>query len=108
MEPLKGISADCQYTISVLSVNCVCRFLICVPVTTCKPIAMYTYHPQPSMWQQAKDFDLLFEKELLLCTKLIHPLATAGCFYFPERRLIQYDCGRSKVGRFQAFAIPRS
>ena len=70
-----------------------CRFLICVPTCTCQPIAMYAYHPHPSQQQQAKDFNVQFENELLSCTEMLHPLATGSCFNFPERRLIQYDCG---------------
>ena len=70
-----------------------CRFLIFVPASTCGQASMHASHPHPSHLQQRKEFDAKLKYALPSLTTLLHPIATGICFQFPERRLIQYDCG---------------
>lgn len=72
---------------------CVSRFLMFVPTSTCGQISVHAYHPHPSYLHQSKEFDMKLRCELPSLTTLLHPIATGHCFQFPERRLIQYDCG---------------
>ena len=76
----------------LLSVDC--RFLMFIPAALTKPVILHSYHPQPSKLQKDKEFNSNLRDGLLLCSDLLHPIATGGMFLFPERRLIQYDCGK--------------
>lgn len=69
------------------------RFVIVVPAATAQQVVLHSYHPHPSDLQKAKEFDATFYRQMLPCLNLLHPMATGSCFLFPERRLIQYDCG---------------
>ncbi len=70
-----------------------CRFLMFVCAATSRPATLHAYHPHPSDFLQAKEFENNFKNGILPYVELLHPIATGGCFLFPERRLIQYDCG---------------
>lgn len=54
---------------------------------------MVCHHPHPSHVQQDADFKERMRTVLAECTLLYHPVVIGTSFQFPERRLIQYDCG---------------
>ena len=64
-----------------------------IPAATTQPVTLHSYHPRPSELQRAKTFDFNLKRDILPRFDLLHPIATESCFLFPERRLIQYDCG---------------
>ena len=70
-----------------------CRFLIYTPSCHTRSIKLHASHPQPSHYQRAIDTDHKLKTELVPRVAFLHPIATGNCFQFPERRLIQYDCG---------------
>ena len=91
MEFLKGIVL--LHTL-VVFYSCVLRFLMFVPAATSQLITIHSYHPHPSELQRNREFQINFRTKLLPCFELLHPIVTGGSFLFPERRLIQYDCGK--------------
>lgn len=65
-----------------------------VCAATAQPLTLHSYHPHPSDFQEAREFESNLKSEVLPYLELLHPMVTGGCFLFPERRLIQYDCGK--------------
>jgi len=72
---------------------CDCRFLIVIPSTVAQSVSLSCYHPDPSDYQHTVDFKSRVKSELAMCVSHYHPVNIRSSFYFPERRLIQYDCG---------------
>ena len=58
-------------------------------------VSMVCYHPCPSEVQKSIDFNERMKSVLAVCTAFHYPMIVGASFQFPERRLVQYDCGES-------------
>ena len=64
-----------------------------IPSAVAHSVSLSCYHPHPSDHQHAIDSEYFITSELTKCLSHYHAVSIKSLFYFPERRLIQYDCG---------------
>ncbi|EDV22089.1 uncharacterized protein TRIADDRAFT_59226 [Trichoplax adhaerens] len=70
------------------------RFTMYTPVVCVPPIELHASHPAPSyLTKESRRIEILKSDLRKPCLDL-HTSATRQCFNFPDRRLIQYDCGK--------------
>ncbi|PRP73136.1 Swi2/Snf2-Like family protein [Planoprotostelium fungivorum] len=69
------------------------NFVFCIPQARTKPPALYPHHPVPwhteSQRRMVNSLHALYEPSKLLRQPFIR-----SQIYFPDKRLIQYDCGK--------------
>ena len=73
----------------------VCRFVMFVPTANCAAVTLHTVHPPPHLAVAAESERRQLHRFLSDTGRcdIFHSVATTMSFSFPERRLIQYDCG---------------
>ncbi|XP_014280973.1 helicase domino isoform X2 [Halyomorpha halys] len=70
------------------------RFVLYVPAVSSQPVRLHVPHPPPSkMFKEEKRLSLV-ETWLRPKLRLLHSISSAMSTQFPDRRLIQYDCGK--------------
>jgi E1A-binding protein p400 len=70
-----------------------CRFVFAIPPVTAPRLAMHVSHPSPSTYHHQQKVDFVMQRELAQPVRFLHSLTMNTAVQFPERRLIQYDCG---------------
>lgn len=63
------------------------------PAVFAQPIELHASHPPPSYLNEERRRTEILKTELKDRCSILHSAATNYCFNFPDRRLIQYDCG---------------
>lgn len=63
------------------------------PAILAQPIELHASHPPPSYLTKERCRTEILKTELRDRCSVLHDSATSRCFNFPDRRLIQYDCG---------------
>ena len=69
------------------------RYVVYTPGVVAPEIRLHVSHPPPWRRQAERWRRLRLTAELSPRTADLHPIASAMATQFPERRLIQYDCG---------------
>ena len=69
--------------------------MVYTPGVVAPEIRLHVSHPPPWRLQEERWRRLRLTAELSPGTAPLHPIASAMATQFPERRLIQYDCGTS-------------
>ena len=62
------------------------------PVTAPR-LTMHVSHPSPSTYNRQQQVDFMMQRQLAQPVRFLHSLTMNTAVQFPERRLIQYDCG---------------
>ncbi|XP_048027660.1 helicase SRCAP isoform X1 [Megalobrama amblycephala] len=70
------------------------RFTFVIPPVEAKPITMHSCHPPPSLRYQHSLFSSVLSSHLSPLTHTLHRIQCNMRTYFPDLRLIQYDCGK--------------
>ncbi|KAF0291837.1 Helicase domino [Amphibalanus amphitrite] len=73
------------------------RYVVYTPGVVAPEIRLHVSHPPPWRLQEERWRRLRLTAELSPRTADLHPIASAMATQFPERRLIQYDCGKLQV-----------
>ncbi len=64
-----------------------------IPAAMAHSVSMPCHHPHPSDLLNSVEQESCVKSALAKCTRHYHPVVIGTSFHFPERRLIQYDCG---------------
>lgn len=87
----------CSYRLLECGLFCVGRFVFAVPPVTAPRITMHASHCPPSWVNSVRRLQRTLTSELVPRSRLLHKATRATLVQFPENRLIQYDCGKSKL-----------
>lgn len=74
----------------------VAHFTCIIPPVRAAPIELHCSHPNPSTVTRARREQLKFKQRILTPekTQLLHFSQMRLSVYFPDKRLVQYDCGK--------------
>ena len=64
-----------------------------IPAAMSRSVAVVCHHPHPSDRQRTVEYERRVKSALSRSTAHHHAVIVGSSFHFPERRLIQYDCG---------------
>ncbi|XP_043943014.1 helicase SRCAP [Protopterus annectens] len=70
------------------------RFIFAMPPVEAPPITMHASHPPPSLMHSEAMFKKTLHQQLSKRTDSLHQIICNMRTQFPDRRLIQYDCGK--------------
>ncbi|CAG9760112.1 unnamed protein product [Ceutorhynchus assimilis] len=73
------------------------RFIIYIPSAKADDPDVRVWHPPPSEYQKRKDNDQIIQLVFRKTISPLHRIATMMVTQFPDRRLIQYDCGKLQM-----------
>ncbi|XP_052073827.1 helicase domino-like isoform X2 [Mytilus californianus] len=73
------------------------RYTFITPPVTAPRIQMHVSHPPPQHLVEERRRETLLQSELSPKATCLHPISTRLLVQFPEKRLIQYDCGKLQV-----------
>ncbi|XP_076106363.1 helicase domino-like isoform X3 [Mytilus galloprovincialis] len=73
------------------------RYTFITPPCTAPRIQMHVSHPPPQYLVEQRRRETLLQSQLSPKATCLHPISTRLLVQFPEKRLIQYDCGKLQV-----------
>ncbi|XP_063395968.1 helicase SRCAP-like isoform X2 [Mytilus trossulus] len=73
------------------------RYTFITPPCTAPRIQMHVSHPPPHYLVEQRRRETLLQSQLSPKATCLHPISTRLLVQFPEKRLIQYDCGKLQV-----------
>lgn len=70
------------------------NFICYIPKARTKSIKMYSHHTPPDYLNKVSSKEYQIEEHLKRKIDILHPSHVRTQLYFPDKRLIQYDCGK--------------
>jgi len=70
------------------------RYAFVTPPVTAPRIRMHVSHPPSHHLVEERRRTMILQSELSPKSTCLHPISTRLAVQFPEKRLIQYDCGK--------------
>jgi len=72
----------------------ICKFIEYHPPVQTAPIELHSYHPPLAKWERQHRKTRHLHREFLEPTKILHEPHLRRKMQFPEKRLLQWDCGK--------------